>query len=62
MQLAILERRGLIRIMGDFLALNKSTWYLVDYKWIQVKWKCTNLVQDKVLEATYKADEIVSLQ
>ena len=36
-------------------------WYLVDYKWTQRKWKCTNPGQDKVMEATNKAGEIVPL-
>ena len=37
----------------------KSARYLVGYKWRRGKWKCTNLVQDKILEATNNTREIV---
>ena len=43
------------------MAPDKSAWYLVDYEWIQGKWKCTNPVQDKILEATNKTREVVPL-
>ena len=48
--------------MGGCLAPDKNVWYLVDYEWIQGKSKCTNLGQDKILEANNKTREIVSLQ
>ena len=43
MQLAISEMEDLISIAGGYLAPDKIAWYLVDYEWIQGKWKCTNL-------------------
>ena len=61
MQLAILEWGDLIRIMGGFLAPNKSAWYLVDYKWRRGKWKYKNPGKEKVLEATNKPGEIAPL-
>ena len=48
--------------MGGCLAPDKIAWYLVDYKWRRGKWKYTNPVQDKFLEATNKTTEIVPLQ
>ena len=36
------------------MALEKSAWCLVDYKWMQGKWKCTNPGQNKIIEATNK--------
>ena len=39
------------------MAPDKSACYLVDDKWIQGKWKCTNPGYDNVLEATNKTIE-----
>ena len=61
MQLIILEWWYLIKITGGCLAPDKSAWRLVDYGCEQGKWKCTNSGQEKILEATNKAGEIVPL-
>ena len=51
------EWEYLISISGGFLAPDKIAWYLINYKWRQGKWKFTNLVQEKVMEANNKAGE-----
>ena len=57
-QLAISKCEDLLRIAGSAegcLEPDKSSWYLVDYKWILGKWKCMNPGQEKVLEDTNKS-------
>ena len=40
----------------------KIAWYLVNYKWRKGKCKCTNMQEEKVLEATNNVGEISPLQ
>ena len=42
MQDALSVWEAKIEVTEGFLAYNKSAWHLVDYKWHQGKWKCTN--------------------
>ena len=49
-------------ITGGCLVPDKSAWCIFNYGCKQVKWKCTNPRQDRVLEATNKAGEVVPLQ
>ena len=51
----ISEWEDLISITGGCMAPDKSAWYLVNYNWRWGKWKFTNLVQERVLEANNKA-------
>ena len=61
MKLTISGWEYLIIFTGGCLAPDKSVWYLVDYKWIWSKWKCTKPGQNKILEATNKTREISPL-
>ena len=58
MKLAISEWEELMIITGGYMEPDKSVQYLLDYEWIQRKWKCKNLVQDKILEADNKTIQI----
>ena len=54
MKLKVSEWQSLIRFTGGYLVPDKNVWCLVDYKWILGKRKCTNLGQEKLLEAINK--------
>ena len=48
---------------GRMSGTRKSAWYLVDYDWIQGKWKWKmNQGKNRILEATNKSREIVPLR
>ena len=61
MQIAILEWEDLIRITGGCLTQDKNAGYLVGYEWRRGKWKCTNTGQNKIMLATNKTGEFLTL-